>query len=72
MTDKDLDFSKLPPDTYVSMAEMGNCQVCGQHKDLRDGSCFRCSDGVAGKKIEGGYKLWEMTNPSNEWTVMEQ
>ena len=58
-----------PKGTYVSMAEMGYCKVCGEHQDLRMGVCFTCADQVAGKPIPGGHELWDSKNPSNRWRV---
>lgn len=46
-----VDLSYLPSDTYVSFAQMGNCKVCGEHKDLRMGSCFTCSNFVDGETV---------------------
>ena len=55
-------------DVYVSIAQWGNCKVCGQHKDLRYGSCFHCSDQVMGEQVsETTHKLWDSENPTNVW-----
>lgn len=59
-------------DTYVSIAQWGNCKVCGEHKDLRYGSCFKCSDFVEGEKISPvTHRLWDIRNPTNEWFASE-
>ena len=58
-----------PEGTYVTMAEMGYCKVCGHHKDLRCGACFTCANQVAGKPIPGGHELWDKRNPNNRWKV---
>ena len=34
------------PNSYVSHAQFADCMVCGEHKDLRCGACFSCSDKV--------------------------
>ena len=73
MTDdkhRHVDLSHLPAGTYVSMAEWGNCRVCGKYEDLRMGACFLCSNQVDGRKILGGHELWDSKNPSNRWTVL--
>lgn len=67
---KHVDLSFLPPDTYVSFAQIGPCKVCGQEQDLRMGACFTCADHVDGRKIHGGHELWDSRNPSNRWRVM--
>ena len=72
MTDTELDLSSLPDGTYVSMAQMGDCKVCKQHKDLRCGTCFDCCKYVTGKPITGGHELWEIDNPRNRWKVLIQ
>ncbi len=67
-----IDLSSLPLDTYVSMAQVGDCKVCMRRKDLRCGVCFSCSEHVTGKPIEGGHELWEIDNPRNRWKVLIQ
>lgn len=58
--------------TYVSMAQMGNCKVCGDYQDLRCGACFDCSSKVTGEQIsEHTHKLWETDNPTNFWFYSE-
>jgi hypothetical protein len=53
---------------YVSIAQWGNCKVCGVYQDLRCGICFLCADKVTGEQISPTtHKLWEKANPSNEW-----
>lgn len=69
MTDH-VDLSALPKDAYVCMAQHGNCRRCGALEDLRMGSCFDCSEHVAGEAIPGGHRLWDVDNPSNTWVVM--
>lgn len=69
---KIIDFSGLPQNSYVSVAEFAHCRVCGKYQDLRSGACFDCADRVSGKKIEGGHELWETDNPANRWTVIMQ
>jgi len=57
---------------YVSIAQMGNCMICGEHQDLRCGACFDCSDKVSGELVRPGvHKLWETNNPLNEWFYYE-
>jgi len=67
-----VDLSDLPADTYVSMAEIGICKICGTSKDLRYGACFLCSEKVSGKKEKDGHLLWETANPRNSWRVFPQ
>jgi hypothetical protein len=60
-------------DTHVSIAQWGNCKVCSEHKDLRYGSCFKCSDFVEGEQISQiTHKLWDSRNPSNVWYASEK
>jgi hypothetical protein len=59
----------FPSNAYVAIDTWGDCKVCGKHQDLRYGSCFDCSDHVAGKAIPGGHELWDSRNPSNRWQV---
>ncbi len=62
----------MPSDTYVSMAQHGNCKVCKQYDDLRMGCCFTCSDVVDGEQTSPTtHKLWERANPLNFWYVSE-
>ena len=57
---------------YVSITQMGDCKICGQHKDLRCGACFDCADQVAGEKIsDTTHKLWDSKNPTNVWYYSE-
>jgi hypothetical protein len=59
-------------EVYVSFAQFGNCNVCGQHQDLRMGACFTCADKVDGEEVSpGNHRLWEMGNPRNEWFCSE-
>ena len=59
-------------DTYVSIAQWGNCKVCGEHQDLRYGSCFMCSDFVEGEQISPTtHRMWDTRNPTNEWFASE-
>jgi len=60
----------IPSDAYVSLADFGYCKVCGNYRDLRYGSCLKCSPKVDGKRIPGGYELWETNNPENRWIVI--
>jgi len=57
------------PDSYVSRAQMGNCMICQEYKDLRAGACFHCCGKVDGESIKGGHRLWEKENPDNTWYV---
>jgi hypothetical protein len=58
---------------YVSMAQMGDCRVCGRHEDLRLGACFDCSDKVDGRELSPGtHELWEIDNPDNRWIAAER
>lgn len=58
--------------TYVSIAQIGNCRVCGREQDLRYGVCFTCSDQIKGERIsETTHRLWDSKNPRNEWYVSE-
>lgn len=72
MVKRHINLSMFPDDTYVSMAEMGNCRVCGEHDDLRMGACYTCADFVDGKEVPGGHELWDKRNPENRWTVRVQ
>ena len=57
---------------YVSIAQMGNCKVCGERQDLRCGACFDCANKVSGEQIsDKTHRLWETDNPSNEWFYSE-
>ena len=59
-------------ETYVSIAQHGDCKVCGEHEDLRFGSCFDCSDHVACEKISPvTHRLWDIRNPANVWFASE-
>ena len=70
MADHD-DLSGLPPNAYVSFAQMGQCRRCGRHADLRLGACRDCADHCDGRPIQGGYEIWDKGNPSNRWTVRD-
>ena len=60
-------------DIYVSIAQMGNCKVCGKYDDLRYGVCGVCCDRVSGRLIgPGKHELWETTNPDNRWIYSEE
>lgn len=65
------DLSWLPKNTYVSFAQIGQCQMCGRTEDLRMGACWDCADFADGRPIPGGHELWDRRNPSNRWTVRE-
>jgi hypothetical protein len=57
---------------YVAIAQHGNCKVCGKYEDLRMGCCFDCSDLVDGERIsEVTHRLWERSNPENQWFASE-
>jgi len=64
---------KEHPDSYVSHAQMADCMVCGEHKDLRCGACFDCCEKVTGKPIKNlkgatiGHQLWAKDNPDKKW-----
>lgn len=59
-------------DRYVSFAQVGQCQVCDRHRDLRMGSCWDCSDHVDGAEVSPGvHKLWSKTDPSRSWFVSD-
>ena len=66
------DLSGLPADTYVAMAQYGNCKVCGALEDLRMGCCFHCCSYVDGRPIPGGHELWDKRNPGNKWICRVQ
>ena len=59
---------------YVSRAQMGNCMVCGDYKDLRCGVCFHCCEKVSGRELKKGgkvvgHELYEIEKPENSWVV---
>ena len=59
-----------PP--YVSIAQIGNCKICGEEKDLRCGACFQCMAQVAGEKVSATtHKLWDSKDPPNIWYYSE-
>ena len=64
--------SVTPEETYICISQWGNCKVCGAHKDLRYGCCFKCSDFVEGIEIPGGHEMWDSRNPTNRWKVLVQ
>ena len=64
-------MAETPKDAYVSIAQWGNCKVCGAWKDLRYGTCFPCSDFVDGIEIPGGYEFWDSRNTSVRWKVQD-
>lgn len=66
------EYIEFPEGTYVAMAEMGDCRVCGKREDLRMGACFHCSSNVSGKRIPGGHELWQTDKPTNRWQVKAQ
>lgn len=57
------------PDAVVVKAQMGDCMVCHERRDLRCGVCFHCSPKVDGEPISNGHRLWERDNPENTWYV---
>lgn len=67
-----VDLSNLPADTYVSMAQIGLCRVCGKTEDLRMGACWDCCEFVAGRAMPGGHELWDKRNPENRWVCRVQ
>jgi hypothetical protein len=64
-------------EVYLSFAQIGNCQVCGQEEDLRFGTCFDCADFVDGEELKHRvtgqvvHRLWDRRNPDNDWYVEE-
>ena len=61
------------PKVYLSHAQVANCMICGERKDLRCGACFQCVDKVGGKPIKNnlgatiGHRLYEINHPENSW-----
>jgi len=51
-------------ETYVSISQWGTCKVCGAHKDLRYGSCFKC----AGRRKVG--KVSRKKETHTEYSVL--
>ena len=59
--------------SYVSIAQVADCRICGVRQDLRMGVCFTCADQVAGEKISATtHRLWDSRNPRNEWFYDER
>ena len=57
---------------YVSIAQMGDCRICGQYADLRCGACWDCMGRVSEEKVsETTHRLWDSENPRNEWFYSE-
>lgn len=60
------------PNSYVSIADIGECKVCGERKDRRYGTCFGCSEYVVVEMVSAvTRKLWDVRNPSNHWYFSE-
>lgn len=58
---------------YVSTDNVRACQRCGFREDTRMGSCYDCCEFVGGQPLgDGIHKLWDKTNPKNEWVVWVQ
>lgn len=46
---------------FVKITEWGNCQICGEHEDLRFGICGNCAKIW---KSQGGKWEWDKDNPN--------
>lgn len=58
--------------TYKVRANIIICKLCGKKKDCRCGTCFDCSQFVAGELVTPGvHRLWDSRNPVNSWYYRE-